>query len=314
MTGKSPLSGCTMQSRQTRLVSVVAPVHNNAPELPQLIAEIQAALRPYRVEIVLVEDGSTDASWAVIRQEKARYGKRCTVRGIRLSRNFGQHRAICAGLNAARGDYIFVLDADLQDDPAFMPEMLKLAMSGYHVVHARRRTGILNLRNLASKIVYLIVTSASEIPLHPGMGNYKLLSRQALHAALQFQTYEPLFELMVAQAGFTPGFVDVIRRNRPGTASAYSLLAALGFILRLLVNYSSLFFLAMIMIGVLFTCGAPILLWLAKEAKDCVPLAVSSVFIATGLLLVAAGILGYYIRNLQLSNRNWPLYIIEQTI
>lgn len=303
-----------MQARRPRLVSVVAPVHNNAAQLSGFIAEVAASLRSHQVEIVLVDDGSRDGSWRIICREKAVRRKQIAIRGIRLSRNFGQHRAICAGLQAARGDFVFVLDADLQDDPAFMPEMLNLAMSGYHVVHARRRAGIFDLRNLASRIVYLVVTSASEVPLHPGMGNYKLLSRKALRATLQFQTYEPLLEIMVAQAGFTPGFVDVIRRNRPGTASAYSLFATLGFIFGLLVNYSTLFFRAMIITGFMAIGGVPFMLCLANGSKDFVPFFAISFGISTGLLFVAAGILGYYIRNLQMSNRNWPIYIIEETI
>lgn len=297
-----------------RLVSVVAPVHNNAAQLPRFVEEVVRALQNHKVEIILVDDGSRDDSWGIVHKEKARRRGRITVRGIKLSRNFGQHRAICAGLKAARGDFIFVLDADLQDDPAFMPEMLRMAMSGYNVVHARRRAGIFNLRNLASRLVYLAVTSAAEVPLHPGMGNYKLLSRKALLAALQFQTYSPLLEIMVARAGFTPGFVDVIRRNRPGTASAYSLLGTLKFIFELMVNYSTLVFRVMIAAGFLAIAGAIFLLWSVNNAKDFVPIAVIGVSISIGLLLAAVGILGYYVRNLQMHSRNWPIYIIEEII
>jgi dolichol-phosphate mannosyltransferase len=303
-----------MRTRRPPLISVVAPVYNNAAQLPQLIAELAESLQRNRVEVILVDDGSVDNSWATIRQLKASYHGRMAVRGLRLSRNFGQHRALCAGLEAARGDYVFTLDADLQDDPAYMPSMLALALSGYEIVHARRRARLFNVRHLISLCVYLIVTKVSEIPLHPGMGNYKLLSRKALQAALEFRTYEPLLELMVAHAGFKPGFVDVIRRPRPGTASAYSFRAAIGFILNLMVNYSSLFFQTLVLVGTFCLIGAPLLLILLASSKY-FPLIASLVLsLQASMLLIAAGITGYYIRNLQKHGRKWPVYVVEEII
>ncbi|MFZ5627731.1 MAG: glycosyltransferase family 2 protein [Spirochaetota bacterium] len=303
-----------MKPRQPRLVSVVAPVHNNAAQLPRLVAEVAASLQPNKVEIVLVDDGSSDDSWAIIRKEKAKNRGRLSVRGIRLSRNFGQHRAICAGLQAAQGDFVFVLDADLQDDPAYMPEMLALALSGHEVVHARRRARIFNPRHLVSQLVYLVVTKVSEIPWHPGMGNYKILSRKALLAALKFQTYHPLLELMVAQAGFRPGFLDVRRRTRPGTASAYGFFASLRFVFGLLVNYSTLFFRAMLITGLIVATAVPLLLLVFAGPEQIERIIAGCAALASGTLLMASGILGYYIRNLQVSSRQWPIFVIDETI
>ncbi|GAB4432264.1 MAG: glycosyltransferase family 2 protein [Turneriella sp.] len=303
-----------MKPRYPRLVSVVAPVHNNAVQLPGLVAEVAAALKSGRIEIVLVDDGSSDDSWAVICQEKAKHRGRVSVRGIRLSRNFGQHRAICAGLLAARGDFVFVLDADLQDDPAYMPEMLDLALSGYEVVHARRRSSIFNPRHLLSQLVYLLVTKDSEIPWHPGMGNYKILSRKALLAALKFQTYNPLFEVMVAQAGFRAGFVDVRRRARPGTASAYGFFASLRFVFGLLINYSTLFFRAMLLLGIVVAMGVPLFLLMFAGSAALDRIVAGCVGVAAGTLLIASGLLGYYIRNLQISSRQWPIFVVDEII
>jgi len=271
------------------------------------------ALKGHSVEVILVDDGSTDDSWHVICTLRAAVTSKNQVRGIKLSRNFGQHAAIYAGLKEAKGRFIFVLDADLQDDPVYMPEMLGIATKTpkVDVVHTLRTSRKKAVRVLVSQIVYRILTWASEIPLHPAMGNYKLISRPTLDAALKFAEPAPLFELMVAKAGFQATHINVKRRARPVNTSAYKFRDSLRFINGLLVSYSALFFRLSIFAGTLLVAGGTISMGVTSQLK---PLLLGATALVTGVVLVGVGVLGYYIRAAQSSARNWPCYVIEENI
>ncbi len=296
------------------LVSVVSPVYNNARHLSDLTREITSSLAGFNTEIILVDDGSPDHSWQVIRELAKHRQPRLKVRGVRLSRNFGQHAAIFAGLKHARGSYVFVLDADLQDNPAFMRAMLDKALEGFDIVHARRTRQRMNFRRLVTKLVYRLLTLSSEIRLHATMGNFKLLSRRALDTALRFAGPQPLFELMVDRAGYRAASVDVERRNRPVDVSAYNLRDSLRFIGNLLVTYSSLLFrlflfggLLLIPVGLIgMGCG---LYWSAVPY-----LVVAAALFNAGLILLCAAIVGLYVRAQQMSTRGAPAFVVEEEV
>jgi dolichol-phosphate mannosyltransferase len=138
-------------------------------------------------EIVLVDDGSPDEAWLRIQEE---CGKDVRVKGIRLSRNFGQHFAITAGLAHASGEAVVVMDCDLQDDPKYIPELYRTLQQGYGIVFAkkqRRRHGF--IKNLFSNLFYKAISWISDFKLDPDMGNYTILSRRAVDAFLSFNDY-----------------------------------------------------------------------------------------------------------------------------
>lgn len=298
-------------------ISVVSPVYNNANHIAKLAGEISAALDRWRLEIILVDDGSTDNSWQIITSLAATGSGRHRVRGLKLSRNFGQHAAIYAGLRNAGGDFIAVLDADLQDDPRYLPEMLSLMTGqaggsrGFDIVHTRRIKKKRTLRVMVSQVVYRVLTWASEIPLHPAMGNYKLLSRRALTAALAYNASQPLFELMVKRAGFPATQIDVERRTRPVDTSAYSFADSLGFIGRLLVSYSSLFFRIALYLGLGLAAAGLAGLFAFAETR---PVIISALAVVVGSVFLMGGLIGYYVRFLQVSGRGWPVFVVEEKI
>ena len=121
----------------THYLSIVSPVYMAEAILPDLIVQIISVVRPLNknLEILLVEDGSPDRSWEEIEKLHLRFPE---IRGIRLSRNFGQHHAISAGLSLARGEWIVVMDCDLQDLPAEIPRLIQKASEGYDVVLAKK--------------------------------------------------------------------------------------------------------------------------------------------------------------------------------
>jgi hypothetical protein len=141
------------------------------------------------------------------------------------------------------------------------------------------------------------------------MGNYKLVTRQALDAAMKYAATQPLFELMVARAGFKATHVDVSRRARPVNSSAYAFSDSLRFIGNLLVSYSSLFFRIMAFAGILLIAAGSFGFVFCTELK---PLFLAGTAFITGGISLTGAILGYYLRFLQNSVRGWPAYIVEE--
>src|SRR5687767_12477704 len=136
------------------LLSVVSPVYRAELTVPELVRRIRIAVEPEirDFEIVLVEDGSPDDSWGAIARECDRDHR---VKGIRLSRNFGQHAAITAALAHARGRHVVVMDCDLQDDPAAIPALYRKALEGFDVVFARKRQRQFGFwKNLTARTYY----------------------------------------------------------------------------------------------------------------------------------------------------------------
>src|SRR5687767_1157009 len=128
-----------METALRPALSVVTPVYRAEAIVPELVRRICLAVEPITAdfEVVLVEDGSPDASWSAIAAECRKDGR---VKGVRLSRNFGQHAAITAALAYASGHHVVVMDCDLQDDPVYIPMLYRKAREGYDVVFALRRT------------------------------------------------------------------------------------------------------------------------------------------------------------------------------
>lgn len=295
-------------------VTVVCPVYNNAAHLAELTLEIRKALAGIKSEIIYIDDGSADASWQAIQaMAKTRQGN-CVVRGIKLSKNFGQHMAILAGLRAANLAYIVVLDADGQDDPSFIPQMIARAREGFDIVHTRRLNQKKTWRGIFSELVYRILSWSSEIRRRQGMGTYKLITRRALMAALPFVATQPLFEIMVSRAGFRSSCVDIVRRKRPAGNSTYGLGGWTSLIINLMVTYSSLVFAVFLGSGFAFLAAGILGFFLSDAARSSHAAVLSATGFLSGLILVVGGVLGYYIRALQTAERRWPHYIVEETI
>src|SRR3954469_18191186 len=167
------------------MLSVVVPCHDEEDVLPRLVEEVLAALEPtdVDVELVLVDDGSRDATMPVIRERHRRDPR---VRYVTLSRNFGKESAMLAGLAYARGDAIVLMDADLQHPPRLIPQMLQLHEQGYdQVVGRRTREGDTAYRRFLARAYYRLANAVVDVDIEDGVGDFRLLSRRAVDALLQ---------------------------------------------------------------------------------------------------------------------------------
>lgn len=300
-------------------LSVVVPVYRAAACLKELHRRLTAAVAPiaHDYEILLVEDCGGDGSWEII-AELARGDPR--VKGLQFSRNFGQHYGITAGVDHSRGDWIVVMDCDLQDSPEAIPRLYAKAREGYDVVVARRiRRKDALLKRLMSSVFYRVFSYLTEVPYDESVGNFRILSRKA---ADQFRTMRErlrLFGGLVDWLGFPTASVDIEHAPRFGGKTAYTWpmlirLAAGAIIaysdkpLRLTVSFGFLMSAFSFVVGIYLllralVVGSPVTGWSS--------LIVSLYFLA-GVVISILGILGLYLGKVFDEVKKRPLYVIAK--
>jgi polyisoprenyl-phosphate glycosyltransferase len=205
----------------TPLISVVTPVYGAAC-LEQLYRRVAAALPAIsdNFEIVMVNDASPDQAWSLIEALAALDSR---VRGLNLSRNVGQHEAILAGLEHARGEWVVVMDCDLQDQPEEIPRLYHAALeSNFDVVLARRTLRQQTFhRALASKAFYALLSIVTGIVHDPAVANFGIYRRTVIEAIIATRERH-FFPLLVRSVGFRQTSIDVTHAQRGAGASSYS--------------------------------------------------------------------------------------------
>jgi dolichol-phosphate mannosyltransferase len=201
------------------LVSVVVPIYNEAPTLGTLVHEISATLGEVAYEIILLDDGSSDASWSTIVALAEEFA---AVRGIRLRRNFGKATALAVGFEAARGREIITLDADLQDDPAEIPRFRALLAEGYGVVSGWKKTRHDPLsKRLPSAFFNFITRATSGVKLHDFNCGFKAYTAEAAKSVRLYGELHRYIPVLAAAEGFRVGELVVNHRPRTSGNSKY---------------------------------------------------------------------------------------------
>jgi glycosyltransferase involved in cell wall biosynthesis len=197
------------------LVSVVLSFRNEAENIPTLVARLEAtfAEQPVDYELIFVNDASTDRSLDLLIGERARNPR---VKVLNMSRRFGVAEGVLAGMEAARGDAVVYMDADLQDPPELIPEMIARWRGGSDVVHTirTRRHGENALKMLATGMAYRIIQFGSSIELPVDAGDFKLLSRRVVDHLLKLREADPYLRGLVVWLGYPQVFVPYEREAR----------------------------------------------------------------------------------------------------
>lgn len=300
-------------------LSVVIPVYKAGQCLDELYRRLKAALESISsdFEIVLVEDCGGDNSWQVIERLAASDPR---VRGIQFSRNFGQHYGITAGLDCSRGDWVVVMDCDLQDRPEEIPRLYAKAQEGYDVVLARR--GARRdppLKRITSWLFYKIFSYLADIEYDGESGNFRIMSRKVVRNFRRMGEQLRFFGGLVQWMGFSTAGIEVEHAERFEGKSTYTFtklwkLASETIIahsdkpLRLAVRFGFL------MAGFSFCYGMYILghaLFYGSSIPGWNSLIVSLYFIG-GIIIAILGILGIYLGKTFDESKKRPLYIISR--
>jgi glycosyltransferase involved in cell wall biosynthesis len=300
------------------LISVVSPVYKAEGCVAELCRRIKLALEPLTsdFEIILVEDRSPDQSWSAIKEECVKDGR---VLGIRLAKNFGQHRAITAGLDVASGDWVVVMDCDLQDPPEKIPLLYAKALEGNEIVVAefedRQESAI---RQRISKLFWAVLSWLAGIRFDPRVGNFRIMSKQVVE---NFRCYREQLRLLggvIALMGFTTASISFKREERFAGETSYSLSKLLGVALDIALAYSDKplkisVVAGLVMAGLSVMVGSIILLLGLLgmiNVSGWASIMVSLYFIG-GLIIVNLGVIGYYLGMTFNETKRRPLYVIE---
>ena len=301
------------------LISVVVPCMNEEASIPVLVDRLAQVVAPYgaRAEIVLVDDGSTDGTWAAI--ERAQTTCSC-LRGLKLSANRGHQIALTAGLEAAQGERIFMLDADLQDPPELLSDMMSMMDQGYDVVYGRRRErqGETLFKRATAWAFYRTLNAMADVDIPRDTGDFRLVNRKTLVAVLLMPERARFVRGMFAWAGFRQIGIEYTRAPRALGETKYPLRKMIRFATDAMtafstkplkfatrMSFASLGFSALMMIYVIYS----LVIYQTAPGWASVVLAIS---LFSGVQLLTLGILGEYIGRLYVEAKNRPLYFVSE--
>jgi polyisoprenyl-phosphate glycosyltransferase len=303
--------------RKARLVSIVAPMHDEQESAREFYRRVGEALRENPFELVIVDDGSRDGTGEVLR-EIADADPRVKV--VELSRNFGHQTAVTAGLDHASGDAVVMIDADLQDPPELIPEMLERWSDGADVVYAvrTRRAGETAFKLATANLFYRLISKLSDVRLQANSGDFRLLDRRALDALLAMRERNRYLRGMTVWVGFTQTAVEYERDARYAGETKYPLRKMIRFALDAIVSFSHTPLQMATILGFVFAAlafiGIPIAIGM-RIAGQFVP-GITSTIIAVlllgGIQLMAIGIIGEYVGRIYDEVKQRPLYLVRQ--
>jgi dolichol-phosphate mannosyltransferase len=300
-------------------ISVITPVYGCYATLEELCIRIDKTLSNIATnyEIILVNDASPDNAWEVI-QSLAQKDER--IKGINLSRNFGQHRAIAAGLDFAQGNWIVVMDCDLQDQPEEILKFYKKAQEGYDIVVGKRinRKDSLFIK-LTSKIFYVVFNYLTAQKLDNSVANFGIYSRRVIDSILLLKEQDRSFGLLSVWVGFSRASIDIKHAPRKIGQSGYNLKKRILLAVDHILSHSNKPLIIAVNLGfILSFCSFIYALWLiiryflwSVSILGWSSLMVSLFFLA-GLNISIIGMVGLYVGKIYEGIKNRPLYIIKE--
>jgi len=303
-------------------LSVVVPVYGCAGCLEDLVDRVHAALLTHCAdfELILVDDASPDAAWLRIVELQR---SRPWLRGIRLSRNFGQHSAISAGLASVRCDWVAVMDCDLQDVPEELPKLLSKAIDeNLDVVFAQRtqrKDGV--LKRLGSASFFIILAWLTGVPQDASSANFGVYRRKVVEAVNAMPERDRTFPLMVKWSGFRISYLPVVHEPRRNGGSTYDLLRLLRLATSIILGYSDkpLRLVAIAGLGFSIVALAMVCLsvwkWLGGEIQVAgFTSLIASIWLVGGAIMFALGVVGLYVGQIFKNVQGRPSYIVQESV
>ena len=303
-------------------ISVVIPVYQSRQSLKELASRLVTSLGQIDVpfEVILVDDGSPDGCWEDIR-EIAKIDSRFI--GLRLSRNFGQHSAIAAGLEQCTGDWIVVMDCDLQDLPEEIPNLYRKALEGFEqVVGVRSNRQDSVLKKLSSRMYLRILSKLVGVRLNTSVGNFGIYSKRVVDVITSMGEQGRTFGLLAIWTGFSRFELEVVHGARLYGDSSYSVKALIRLAFSGIVNHSdkplklTLKFGALLSsVSILYGMWTSIRQIVWSQAPQGWASIAAIVAFSTGVIIAAIGILGLYIGHIFSEVKNRPKFVVwESTV
>ena len=303
-------------------ISAVVPCYNEASGLELFWERLAAACNSCTAgayEIVFVDDGSSDSTWDKITELSRRDAK---VVGVSLSRNFGHQSALTAGLSFTRGERILIIDADLQDPPELLGEMMRLMDQGIDVVYGQRanRQGETWFKRWTAATFYRLLARITDVNVPLDTGDFRLMSRRALEALQSMPEQHRFIRGLVAWIGFKQVAIHYVRQQRIAGSSKYPLMRMIRFAGDALTGFSVLPLRIVSMFGACFgLLGTASLVyalvsWLVFDAVPGWASTVVLISILGSIQLLALGIMGEYLGRIYMEVKGRPHFIVREVI
>jgi dolichol-phosphate mannosyltransferase len=302
-------------------LSVVVPLLNEEGIVEELIKRINGSVEEVseNYEIILVDDGSTDGTWEKIRLSSKINLK---VKGIKLSRNFGHHYAISAGLHNAKGEWVVVMDGDLQDRPEVIPNLLKKAQEGFDVVFVSRNKRPESLfYRIFQKFFYIILNRLSGIDFDSRQANFSIINHKVVEAFKKFPENSRFYGSTIKWLGFKRSYIEAEHGRRFSGKPSYTIRKRLNLAFDIILAFSDRPLKFAIGLG-LFLSGVSflILIWVLIGYMSWGftvigwPSLIASIFLSSGAILVVLGVIGIYLGRVFNEVKSRPLYLVEDKV
>lgn len=306
-----------------KLLSVVVACYNEEEALPYFYKEIVKVAKKMQevdFEFIFVNDGSKDGTLEVV---KKFHQKDKRVRYVSFSRNFGKEAAMYAGLEYTKGDYVTLMDADLQDPPALLEEMYRLIKEeGYDCVGTRRvtRKGEPLIRSFFARMFYKIINKLSKVEMVDGARDYRLMTRQMVDAIVSIREYNRYSKGLFSFVGFKTKWLEYENINRVAGETKWNFWKLFIYAIDGITAFSTAPLVISTIIGFLF-CVISFIMILVIIVKTLIygdpvggwPSTVCIIFMVSGIQLFCIGIMGQYLSKTYLETKGRPIYIIKET-
>ena len=304
-------------------ISVAVPCYNEEPALEPFFAAVSAVaeqMPEVAFEFLFIDDGSRDRTLEKM-QELARRDSR--VKYISFSRNFGKEAGIYAGLENATGDYVVVMDADLQDPPALLPEMYRsIRQEGYDCVGSRRvtRKGEPPIRSLFARLFYKLINRMSNAEIVDGARDFQMMSRQVVEAILSMGEYNRFSKGIFGWIGFKKKWLEYENIERVAGETKWSFWQLLLYAIEGIVAFSTTPLVISSVFG-LICCALALVMILVVIVRTLVfgdptsgwPSLVCIMLLLSGIQMLGIGIVGQYLAKTYLETKKRPIYLVRQT-
>ena len=308
------------------LLSIVVPCYNEQEALPYFykeicrVAEEMKASHGADFEFIFVDDGSKDKTLSIARELHKQDSR---VRYISFSRNFGKEAGILAGLEAAKGDYVAMMDADLQDPPALLPQMLDALLEEDYDCAATRRTnrkGEPPIRSFFARMFYKIINRLSDADIVDGARDYRLMRRRMVDAILALPEYNRFSKGIFGWVGFKTKWLEYVNVERVAGETKWSFWKLFLYSLEGIVAFTTAPLALASLIGIIFCVLAFVMILfiivrtlLFGDPTSGWPSLVCIIFLCSGVQLFCMGVLGQYLAKTYMEVKHRPVYIVRET-
>lgn len=302
-------------------ISIVIPCYNEEETIAIIykeLVQVDRKLQDFYFEYIFINDGSTDDTLLKLRQ----LSKKQNVHYLSFSRNFGKEAALYAGLKEANGDYVTVMDADLQDPPELLIEMVRILEQGeYDCVGTRRinRRGEPSIRSWFARKFYQLINHIGEVEMVDGARDFRLMTRQMVDSVLELSEYNRFSKGLFAWVGYNTKYLEYENRERVAGQTSWSFWSLFKYSIDGIVNFSEAPLNLVSFVGA-FSCFASIIAMIFIVVKTLIfkdptsgwPSLVCIILFIGGIQLLCLGIVGKYISKIFLETKKRPIYIVKE--